>query len=78
MKVSSADKIIEQYFVLNKRNDFYLPKHKLAIEVDELGHFDKDEEDEIKRQEKLEKHPGCTFLRINPDKKDFDIFDKLG
>ena len=42
--------IIEQYFILNERIDFYLPKHKLAVEVDELGHLDRDEEDEIKRQ----------------------------
>ena len=42
--------IIEQYFILNERIDFYLPKHKLAVEVDELGHLDRDEEDKIKRQ----------------------------
>ena len=65
-------------FVLNERIDCYHHKHKLAIEVGELGHLDRDEEDEIKRQEKLEKYLGCTFIRINPDEKDFDTFDKLG
>ena len=31
-------------------SDFYLPKRKLAIEVDELGHFDRDQTPENKRQ----------------------------
>ena len=31
-------------------NDFYLPNRKLAIEVDELGHFDRDQITENKRQ----------------------------
>ena len=78
MKVLPGEEIIKQYFILNERIDFYLPKPKLAIEVDELGHLDRDEEDETKRQKKLEKYLGCTFIRINPDKKDFDVFDKLG
>ena len=50
LKVFTDKEIIEQYFILNERIDFYLPMHKLAIEVDELGHLDRDEEDEIKRQ----------------------------
>ena len=40
--------------------------------------MDGDEEDEIKRLEKLEKYLGCAYSRINPDKKDFDVFDKIG
>ena len=53
MKVFSDEKIIGQYFVWNERIDLYIPKHKLAIEVDELGHLARDEEGETKRQEKL-------------------------
>ena len=34
----------------------FFPRHKLAIEVDGLGHLDRNEEDEIKRQKKLEEH----------------------
>ena len=33
--------MIFQYHVLNYRIDAYLPKYKLAIEVDELGHVDR-------------------------------------
>ena len=37
MKVFSEEEIIEQYFVLNERIDFYLGKPKLATEVAEFG-----------------------------------------
>ena len=69
---------MEQYLVLNEKIYFYFLKHRLAIEADDLGHLDRDEEDEIERQKKLEKYLGCTFIRINPDEKDFDVFSKLG
>ena len=58
--------------------DFYLPKRKLATEVDELGHFDRDEITENKRQKELEEYLGCTFIRINPDEKNFSANDGLG
>ena len=78
MKVFSNKEIMEQYLVLNEKIYFYFLKHRLAIETDDLGHLDRDEEDEIERQKKLEKYLGCTFIRINPDEKDFDVFSKLG
>ena len=31
----------------------FFPRHKLAIEVDELGHLDRNEEDKMKRQKKI-------------------------
>ena len=68
----------EKPFALNEKIDFYFQRHKLAIEVDELGHLDRNEEDEIKRQKKLEEHLKCTFFRINPDKVNFVIFLELG
>ena len=58
--------------------DFYLPKRKLAIEFDELGHFDRDQITENKRQTELEKYFGCTFVKINPDEKYFGAYDGLG
>ena len=45
MTVFSDEETIEQYFVLDKRIYFYLPKRKLEIEFDELGHLDRDEKD---------------------------------
>ena len=57
--------------------DFYLPKTKLAIEVDELKHSDRDQMTENKRQKELG-YLGCTFIRINPDEKDFSAYNRLG
>ena len=39
-----------QYSVLGYRIDLYFHKHKLAIEVDELGHADRNLGNEIERQ----------------------------
>ena len=37
-KLFSNEEIIEDFSALNYLIDFYFPKYKLAIEVDELGH----------------------------------------
>ena len=50
-------------------NDFYFPKCKLAIEVDALGHKDKDQLKENKRQKDLKEYLESIFIRINPDEK---------
>ena len=63
-----------QCSVLGYRIDHYFHKYKLAIEVDELGHADRNINNEIERQKALEKELNCIFIRINPDKKDFNIF----
>ena len=39
-----------QYSVLGYRIDLYFHEYKLAIEVDELGHNDRNINDEIQRQ----------------------------
>ena len=44
-----------QYTVLNYRIDLYFHKYKLAIEVDELGHNDRNIDYEIQRQQALER-----------------------
>ena len=78
VKAFSNKKIKEKFFVLNEKIEFYFPRHKLAIEVDELGHLERNEEDEIKIQKKLEEYLKCTFFRINPDKENFEIFLEVG
>ena len=74
------EKRIEDFYVkeFDYMIDFYLSKRKLAIEVDELGHFDRDQIIENKRQKELEEYLACTFIRINPDEKDFSADDGLG
>ena len=44
-----------QYSVLGYRIDIYFNKYKLAIEVDELGHADRNINNEIKRKRALER-----------------------
>ena len=60
-----------QYTVLNYRIDLYFQKYKLAIEIDELNHNDRNIDYEIQRQKELEKELDCVFIRINPDAIDF-------
>ena len=55
--------------------DFYFPKYKVAVEIDELGHADKDAVKEKERQTEITKCLGFKFIRINPD---FSAYDGLG
>ena len=66
-----------QYSVLNYRIDLYFHKQKLAVEVDELGHADRNVNNEIERQRALERELNCVFVRINPDEPDFNIFREI-
>ena len=66
-----------QYSILGYRINLYFHKYKLAIEVDELGHGDRDFNDEIERQKALEKELNCVFIRINPDEKNFNIYREI-
>ena len=71
-----GENIQAQYSVLGYRIDLYFHKYKLAIEVDELGHNDRNIDYEIQRQQALERELGCVFIRINPDAIDFNICKK--
>ena len=66
-----------QYTVIGYRIDLYFHKYKLAIEVDELGHNDRNIDYEIQRQQALERELNCVFIRINPDAVDFNIFKEI-
>ena len=43
IKAFSNEQRLPQHSVLSYQIDLYFPKHKLAIEVDEKGHIDRDE-----------------------------------
>ena len=66
-----GENIQTQYSVLGYRIDLYFHEYKLAIEVDELGHTNRNINNEIERQKALEKELNCVFIRINPDEKHF-------
>ena len=78
LTVFSAEKIKLQHKALkNKilRTGMYFSEHKFAVEIDEKGHANKNQNEENKRQTKTEKHSGWKlFHRINPDAEGFDIF----
>ena len=73
--------IFQQYPVkdgcITYRVDFYLPEFRIAIEVDENGHKDRDYADEVLRQDSVTRILKCRFIRCNPDDNDFDIFDLI-
>ena len=62
-----------QYNVLSYRIELYFHDYKLAIEIDENGHNDRNIDYEVKRQKAIEQELGCKFIRIDPDKEDFHI-----
>ena len=66
-----------QYTVIGYRIDLYFHECKLAIEVDELGHNDRNINYEVQRQKELERERNCVFIRINLDEKDFNIFKEI-
>ena len=66
-----------QYTVLGLKIDLYFHEYNLAIEVDELGHNDRNITYEIQRQQALEKELNCVFIIINPDAVDFNIFKEI-
>ena len=74
MDASEAENMRTQYSVLGYRIDLYFHDYKLALEVDEKGHKDRNIDHEIQRQKVLEKELGCKFIIINPDEEKLNIF----
>ena len=69
--------INEQYRVDKYFIDLVFPVHKLGIEIDENNHSDRCKIKEGKREKIIKEETGFKIIRINPDKKDFDIFDEI-
>ena len=67
----------EQTVISAIRIDLYFNEYKLANEADKLGHNDRNINDEIQRQQALERKPNCVFIRINSDAIDFNIFKEI-
>ena len=60
---------IEDFSALNYFIDFYFPKYKLIIEFDELGHKDRDQTKENKRQKDLKGILTANLLKLILTKK---------
>ena len=67
--------MIHQFGVGKYRIYLYFPKYKLAVECDEFDHRHRDIEYEVERQKRIKKLLNCTFVRFNPDAKDFCILE---
>ena len=77
MDAFEGENMQTQYSVLGYRIDLYFHDYKLAIEVDEKGHNNRNIDHEIKRQKAIEKELGCRFIRIDLDEEDFNIFKTI-
>ena len=82
MKIFKSEKILLQHSVFSYKIDFYFFEHKLAIEIDENGHKDRNIDYEIRRrnidyeirrQKAIQKERDCEFIRIKPWEKNFDM-----
>ena len=71
-----GENIQTHYRGLGYEIDIYFHDYKLAVEIDEKDHQDRDISCKIERQKALEKEFSCKFIRINADKENF-IFLRL-
>ena len=62
MDAFAGENMQTQYSVLGYRIDLYFHDYKLAVEVDEKSHKDRNTDHEIKRQKSLEKELSCEFV----------------
>ena len=69
MEVFEGENMQTEYSVLGYKIDLYFHDYRLAREIDEKGHKDRNTNDEMQRQKALEKELNCIFIRINPNKK---------
>lgn len=67
-----------KYGLHKYRIDCYLSDYKIAIEIDENDHSDRDPDYEIKREFRIKKKLQCQFLRCNPDDPNFSLFEFIG
>ena len=53
----------------------YFSEQKFAVEIGEKGHTDRNQNEESKREAKIENNSDCKFFhQFNPDGGTFDIF----
>lgn len=62
-----------QFWVFKYRIDLYFPVQRLAIECDEFDHTNYNIKKDSERQKNIENKLNCTFIRFNPDNKEFKI-----
>ena len=73
MNTFEEENVEALYSVLTYKIDLYFHEYRLAVEVDEKGHKDRNSDHETKRKEEIKNERNCKFIRINPDKENFNI-----
>ena len=71
--VFSTGKIILQHSVLGYYINLCFLEHRLAIEINEQDHQNRDINQEVERQKAIEKELNCKFIRSNQDKENFNV-----
>jgi len=77
-KIKSVHQFIIVYDDLKYSIDYYLPKYKIAIEIDDFDHKNRDQKYEHKREQFIKKQLGCIFIRCDPDDNKFIISGLIG
>ena len=71
MLAFNGEKMIHQFSVGKYRINLYFPEYKLTIKCDEFNQRDRDIAQKLEQQKHIEKLLNCTFVRFNPDAKEF-------
>ena len=74
MSAFEGKNIQTQYNVLSYGIALYFHDYKLTTETDVNGHSNRNFDYEIRRQKAIRQKLGCKFIKIVPDKEDFDTF----
>ena len=77
LETLSREETSLQHFVLGYKIDAYFVKYKLAVEIDENNHEQRDNEKELVRSNAIKQKLVCKFIRINPDSDKFSIFTEI-
>lgn len=64
---------VPQFIACGYRVDLYFTKAKIAVEIDEIGHSNRNKDYERSREATIKDALGCTFVRCNPHAKDFSM-----
>ena len=74
MSSFKGENMHRQCNVFSYRIGLYFHDYKIAIEIDGNGPGDRNIDYKIKRKKAIEQKLACKFIRIDPDKEDFNLF----
>lgn len=74
MEAFKNEKMERQYSVGKYRIDLYFPDYKIAVECDENDHQNYNKDNDKERTQYINDKLHCSWVRYNPDDKNFNIF----